>query len=248
MADPLPTPTTPDALGASPAARAELPLSSPPRISAATFARVLADAGSPAASEAAACYRAAVAHGIDPAVLLAVFRHESQHGTDPRAVTIRAGKNWGALRSGGWAYKVANGFAWYRTWADGADACAALLARYVGRGLTTVEAAIPVYAPSSDHNTPAAYIAAVRADVARWAASERATEDRRYVVIGRLGANIRERPSTTSRDIGDLRTGQVVSVDHIVADGEAVAGSRRWAALVDGGYVWAELLRPHEEG
>lgn len=242
-------PDHPPTLGT--AAGGELTLAAPPRITLATFARVLADLRSPAAVEAPACYAAGVARGIDPSVLLALFRHESQCGTDPNAVTITAGRNWGALRSGGRAYKVASGFAWYHTWADGADACAALLARYVARGLTTVEAAIPVYAPAKDRNTPAAYIAAVRADVARWQAAERALIDRRYVVT--TAARLRAGPSRQSDIIRTLPAGLIVPVDHIIGDGEAVpvAGggtSRRWAALTTGGFVHASLLRPHEDG
>lgn len=227
---------------------AALTLLNPPRISLPAFARVLADAGSPARPEAAACYASGLRYGIDPAILLAIFRHESQFATDPNAVTIRAGRNWGALRRGGRAYQIANGFAWYRTWADGADACAALLARYHARGIATIEAAIPIYAPSSDGNKPAAYIAAIRADIGRWQAAERATEDRRYVVVEPRGANVRAGKTRQDSIVRKLARGQVVSIRRFVEDGEAVEGSRRWAELATGGYVWAGLLRPHEEG
>jgi hypothetical protein len=48
------------------------------------------------------------------------------------------------------------------------DWCAYIKRRYIDRGLLTVEQAIPIYAPSSDHNAPDRYIAAVRASVAQW--------------------------------------------------------------------------------
>lgn len=228
----------------------DLTFLSSPRVSLGTFARVLDDAGSPAAPEAGAIYAMLIARGLDPAVALAFFQHESQYGTDPNAVTLRAGRNWGALRRGRRAYKVANSFAWYATWLDGImDWCDLIRGRYIGRGLDTVERAIPVYAPAKDRNKPAAYIAAVRALVSRWQAAEQATVDRRYVV--REAARLRAGPSRQHAHLKTLPAGLVVSVDHIIADGEAVpslAGpgtSRRWAALATGGYVWAELLRPH---
>lgn len=136
-----------------------------PRISRERFRAVLAH--SPALPEADACYDICVSTGLDPAVALAFFRHESSYGTQGRAIATR---NWGNIRrSQGRAKAVVNGFAMYASWADSlADWCELIKARYVGHGLTTVEAAIPVYAPSSDGNAPARYIAAVRAAVAAW--------------------------------------------------------------------------------
>lgn len=141
---------------------------SSPRISPDQFARVLIDAGSPAAPEAAACYQRIVARGADPAIALAMFRHESAYGKQGAA---RRTKNWGNLRKSlGHARAVTGGWAWYNTWADGAEDWALLMASYAARGLTTLSQVIPIYAPSSDGNHPAAYIAAVLADVANWQA------------------------------------------------------------------------------
>ena len=145
-----------------------------PRITLTRFTRALTTQHSPAAPEAAACYQTCVQFGLDPAIALAFFWHESQFATDPRAIAIRT-RNWGNLRNTqGRAYQEAEGFAWYHTWQGGlADWCALIKSRYIARGLDTVETAIPVYAPSSDNNKPAAYIAAVRDLVSTW--SQQAT-------------------------------------------------------------------------
>lgn len=139
-----------------------------PRISRDGFTAVLRAARSPALPESDAMYTAAADRGADPAVLLAFFHHESQYGTHPNAITVTAGKNAGALRAGPRAFQIKNGFAWYRRWADGAADWADLLLRYAADGVTSVEQTAPIYAPAWDHNSPPAYIAAVKADVARW--------------------------------------------------------------------------------
>jgi hypothetical protein len=137
-----------------------------PRITPVRFARALHDAHSPAIN-ATTLYLICVNAGIDPAVALAFFQHESSYGTDGAAVHTR---NWGNMRRGeGRQAKESGGWAWYITWeASLTDWCAYIKRRYVERGLTTVEQAIPIYAPSSDHNKPDRYIAAVRASVAQW--------------------------------------------------------------------------------
>jgi hypothetical protein len=144
----------------------DLSLVSAPRIARPAFAAVLTAAHSPAALYADSCYAAIVAQGIDPAIGLAMFGHESGYGL--RGVATRT-RNWGNLRkSMGRAHHVADGWAWYSTWADGAADWALLMRAYVGRGVATVRAAIPVYAPSSDGNAPSAYIDAVLVAVASW--------------------------------------------------------------------------------
>lgn len=57
----------------------------------------------------------------------------------------------------------------YATWEDGlSDWCELILNRYVGRGLDTVEKAIPVYAPAFDGNNPSLYISNIYRRVAAW--------------------------------------------------------------------------------
>ena len=147
----------------------ELTLLSLPRITQARFVRALVQAHSPAAPEAQKCYAAPLTFGLDPAIALAMFWHESQFATDPKAVALRT-LNWGNLRNGqGRERRNFGGWAWYNTWEQGLlDWCALIMVRYVGRGLDTLEKAIPVYAPERDHNNVAAYIAAVRGLVETW--------------------------------------------------------------------------------
>lgn len=144
---------------------------SPPRISAAQFARVLAAAHSPASPDAPRLYAIPVRYGLDPALALAFFAHESTYGTRGRAVESL---NWGNLRKGqGRAYKVQAGFAYYRGWADSLeDWCSLIVSYYIAEGLDTVRKAIPVYAPSSDRNKPERYIGAVLGLVAAWQAQD----------------------------------------------------------------------------
>jgi len=147
-----------------------------PRITEATFTRVLEGARSPAAAEAAACYAACVAAGCDPAVALAFFGHESTYGTAGLAVRT---KNWGNLRRGrrGVVRPTATGpFAFYATWTDSLRDWCDLLAGpvYAGDGLHTVGQILPRYAPSSDGNAPARYAQAVCDSVNRWVREEAA--------------------------------------------------------------------------
>lgn len=158
-----------------------LPIQAPPRISPAVFAEVLTRAGSPAAPEntGGALYQIPLAHGLDPAVALAFFQHESTYGTAGLAVQTR---NWGNLRrspTGRGQVREIPGrgpFAHYRTWADSLhDWCALMRGPlYLGAGRATVAQIVPVYAPSSDGNRPAAYVAAVERSVAAWEIVSRA--------------------------------------------------------------------------
>jgi N-acetylmuramoyl-L-alanine amidase CwlA len=150
-----------------------------PRISAARFAAVLAQYKSPAAAEAAGLYRICVAQGIDPAVALAFFAHESSCGT-LGICKLYDTKNWGNVRSPedptlGKATPIPGrgNFAKYPSWSAGLlDWCKRLKGpKYAGCGLTTVEKVLPKYAPGSDGNSPAKYAEAVRTMIAAWAAA-----------------------------------------------------------------------------
>lgn len=135
-----------------------------PRISLERFAKVLRDAKSPAAGPAAACYAAAVREGVDPAVLLAVFEHESSFGTRGLAVV---NKSFGNLRHAG-------RFVRYATWPKGAADCARLLAIYgrneirPGTRTDTTQTFPFVWAPRADHNDPDAYGDAITRAIAAW--------------------------------------------------------------------------------
>ncbi len=148
-----------------------LAFKSAPRISQDSFVAILQRAGSPAAAEAANLYTIIVSYGLDPAVALAFFQHESSFCLAGACANNNL-HNWGMLRR---AIKPerssgrVGGFARYYSWEDGVrDWCELILYRYVNRGLDTVEKAIPVYAPSSDNNVPSAYINTIRRVVASW--------------------------------------------------------------------------------
>lgn len=132
----------------------------PPRIPPDYFAHVLLAAGSPAAHEAGACYRAFVAAGVDPAVGLAIFRKESTYGLFGRA---HVNRSWGNIR-GGTAYPLDDkAFRIYPTWAAGAADAARLLRIYglnqirPGTRTDTVQRLPYVWAPAADGNAPDAY-------------------------------------------------------------------------------------------
>jgi Mannosyl-glycoprotein endo-beta-N-acetylglucosaminidase len=140
-------------------------------MTSAGFAAVLKAAGSPAASSAAAAYRAAVDHGVDPTVLLAVFRKESTFGRFGRAAHNRS---WGNLR-GGKTYPLdSGGFRIYPTWEAGAADCARLLAIYgrnqirPGVNTSTVQRFPYVWAPSSDGNAPDRYGDTLASWIRQW--------------------------------------------------------------------------------
>jgi hypothetical protein len=149
-----------------------LTFKSEPRISQESFVAILQRAGSPAAPDAAALYNIITSYGLDPAVALAFFKHESSF-CQAGACANNNLRNWGmqrrpikAERSTG----IVNGFARYASWQDSvSDWCELILYRYVNRGADTVEKAIPIYAPSSDNNVPSAYINTIRRVVASWA-------------------------------------------------------------------------------
>lgn len=132
----------------------DYPILGPPRISAAGFTEILRAAGSPATPEAAAAYSAALGYGVDPAVLLAIFRKESTFGRFGRATSTRS---WGNIRNADGSFRA------YGTWTAGATDAARLLAVYgrnairPGRQTNTVQTLPYVWAPSADGNAPDAY-------------------------------------------------------------------------------------------
>jgi hypothetical protein len=142
-----------------------------PRISHESFVAILQRAGSPAAPEAAALYAIITSYGLDPAVALAFFQHESSFCLNGACANGDL-HNWGMLRRPVKAERAAGssgGFVRYASWEDGtSDWCELILFRYVNKGLDTIEKAIPVYAPDSDNNVPGAYINTIRRVVAAW--------------------------------------------------------------------------------
>lgn len=218
----------------------DLTVQAAPRISAAQFARVLDRAKSPAAADAQALYRIPLGRGLDPAVALAFFGHESTYGTAGVAVRSR---NWGNVRRGPRALYVAGGFAYYRNWQDSLADWSDLIAdTYIVRlRLTTVSAILARYAPSDDGNAPARYAKIVNALIAQWQAQEWAAAIVQRYRVRVAVANVRSSASTQQRPLRQVRLGAVVEVVR-VEPGEAVEGDLRWAKLADGAYIHASLL------
>jgi Mannosyl-glycoprotein endo-beta-N-acetylglucosaminidase len=137
-----------------------------PTISADFINRVLASYNSPAAGKGQALYDMGVKYGIDPAFALAFFMHESSFGTQGEAQVSLSLGNLRCIPN----YKCQDGYAWFSSWEDGFQAWYELIRNlYVSQwGLTTVSQIIPKYAPSSDNNDEAAYIAALKHAIDTW--------------------------------------------------------------------------------
>ncbi len=137
-----------------------------PSISAEFINRVLAWYDSPVAGKGQVLYDDGVKYGIDPVYALAFFMHESRFGTTGVATVTHSLGNIRATTG----YAQYEGYRMYRTWEEGFADWFKLIARlYVAQwGLSTVDQIVPVYAPGSDNNDVAAYIAAVKQAVNTW--------------------------------------------------------------------------------
>jgi hypothetical protein len=137
-----------------------------PSTSVAQIELVLQKYGSPAVGLGHKLYDLGVQYGIDPAYALAFFVHESGCGTQGVARTT---KSLGNIRwTEGW--DNFSGYRKYESWEQGMEDWYKLITDlYInGWGLRTVDAIIPVYAPSGDNNSPPAYIASVKSMVDEW--------------------------------------------------------------------------------
>ncbi|HEY9787317.1 MAG TPA: C39 family peptidase [Candidatus Obscuribacterales bacterium] len=145
----------------------DLSIAGPPTISAAQINDILAEAGSPVAGQGEQIYSMCVKAGIDPAIALGFFFAESSAGTDGLAVQT---KSWGNIRD-----PKTGGFVSYPSFLDGLQDWLDLMNDLYlapeskgGFGVSTVDEAIPIYAPSSDGNNPSQYIETMRSRVAGW--------------------------------------------------------------------------------
>jgi len=145
-----------------------------PTISADFIDRVLLAYGSPAARSGQALYDLGVQYGIDPVFALAFFMHEDSFGETGIGA---ANHSLGNIRCSA-GYSCQYGFRFYANWQDAyQDWYSLILNGYVkgqitdsivGHPCTTVDEIVPVYAPSSDHNDVAGYIAAIKHAVDTW--------------------------------------------------------------------------------
>ncbi len=110
--------------------------------------------------------------GVDPAVVMSIFRHESLFGTRGMARQTLSVGNIRPLAG----QPQLDGYRLYASWQQGIDDCYRLLRSYVRDGATTMPQAIPVWAPPTDNNDDGAYISSVMATMRDlWQASERAS-------------------------------------------------------------------------
>lgn len=128
--------------------------------------RVLAAYNSPAAGKGQALYDMGKQYGIDPAFALAFFMHESSFGTKGEARTSLSLGNLRCIPN----VECRDGYAWFPSWEAGFKAWYELIRNlYVAQwGRTTIEQIIPKYAPSSDNNDEAAYIASLKHELDTW--------------------------------------------------------------------------------
>ncbi len=141
-----------------------------PTITADFINRVLASYNSPAAGTGQQMYDLGVQYGIDPVYALAFFMHESTFGTTGVAQTTLSLGNMRCITTRPCIFKNIGGFAQMENWVDGYDQWYKLMRNlYIAQwGLVTIDRIIPVYAPSSDHNDVAGYIAALKYEIDTW--------------------------------------------------------------------------------
>lgn len=143
-----------------------------PTITADFINRVLASYGSPAAGLGQQMYDLGVKYGIDPVYALAFFMHESSFGTTGEArVTFSLG-NLRCITTRPCIDQNRGGYAQMLNWTDGFEQWYKLIRNlYVAQwGRVTVDQIIPKYAPNSDGNNEAEYIAALKHTVDAWRA------------------------------------------------------------------------------
>jgi hypothetical protein len=101
---------------------------------------------------------------VDPAVLLALFWHESKYGT---LGVARLTYSVGNIRPLAGQPEL-DGYRYYRTWEEGVDDAYRLLRLYARGGTADVATALPIWAPSADDNDVGAYVADVEAIMAHY--------------------------------------------------------------------------------
>ena len=140
-----------------------------PSLSVDFMNQVLAYYHSPAAGKAQALYDDGLKYGLDPAYALDFFMHESTFGTAGVARVTLSLSNMRCVPEYP-CHNEGGGYAQFSSWEQGFEAWFKLIRNlYIAQwGLVTVDQIIPVYAPSSDHNNVAGYIAALKHTVDTW--------------------------------------------------------------------------------
>jgi hypothetical protein len=165
--------TAPPVAAAVTPARAvgSLRLDSDTGITAEQIDEILTLRGSPMAGSGSRWMELGRVHGINPAIVLAMFIKESSAGTTGASVrcrnvgnivaTRKTSQYWDGTRSGRWRK--------YASWEDGLGDAFLLLSHYkVGLGRETVERVIARWAPRSDGNDVSGYVNTVVSLVNQW--------------------------------------------------------------------------------
>jgi Mannosyl-glycoprotein endo-beta-N-acetylglucosaminidase len=140
-------------------------------LSVAFMNRVLAYYHSPAAGMAQYLYNDGAKYGLDSAYALAFFMHESSFGTTGVARVTLSLSNMRCVPEYP-CYNYNGGYAQFSSWEQGFEAWFKLIRNlYVNIwGRATIDQIIPKYAPNSDGNDEAAYIASLKHTIDVWRA------------------------------------------------------------------------------
>ena len=141
-----------------------------PSLSVAFMNEVLAYYHSPAAGLAQYLYNDGVQYGIDPAYALAFFMHESLFGTTGVARVTKSIGNMRCVPAYACLQTNDGGYAIFSSWQQSFMSWFQLIRNlYVVQfGEVTIDQIIPTYAPSSDHNNEAEYIATLKYELNSW--------------------------------------------------------------------------------
>ncbi len=141
-----------------------------PTITASFINTVLANYNSPTAGMGKSLYDLGVKYGIDPVYPLAFFMHESLFGTTGEArVTMSLG-NSRCIQDRPCIDQDRGGYAQMYSWEDGFEQWYKLIRNlYIAQwGRVTIDQIIPKYAPNSDGNNEAVYIATLKHEIDEW--------------------------------------------------------------------------------
>lgn len=143
-----------------------------PSLTAEQINRVLESYNSPAVGTGHIWYNIGLQYGIDPAIAIAFFIHESSAGTNPNWAGIKPGggttHNVGNIICAGYS-RCHGRFRDYASWEEGINDWYRLIdIEYIqGRGHRTIADVIPVYAPAFENNVQG-YINAVTRMIDDW--------------------------------------------------------------------------------
>jgi len=145
----------------------------PPTITVAQIEAVLAKYNSPAQGHGQEIYDLGIKYGINPAICLAFFIHESSAGTNPAWAGRKPDGTYthnigNIICTEGW--RCYGRFRDYENWSQGIEDWYKLIKDlYIGEWQrVTVDDIIPKYAPAADNNDEGAYIQAVKNLVQSW--------------------------------------------------------------------------------